>query len=74
MPVEGTMKDENKTEHPHPSEGEGEGWFICVLNLLINCGGPVLILRIDLLIHIRQPVSDNFYDSLCLPGRGNIEL
>jgi len=68
------------TEHPHPTpppsegEGEGGGWFICVLNLLINSGRLVLIFRIDLLIHIRQPVLDNFYDSLCLPCRGNIEL
>jgi len=36
MLVEGTTKDENKTEHPHLtpplSGGAGEGgWFICVL-------------------------------------------
>jgi len=42
--------------------------------LLINCGGLVLILRVNLLIHLRKPILDSFYDSLCLLGRGNIEL
>jgi len=42
----------------------------CFLSRMVH----VLLLRVDLLIHLRKPVLDNFYDPFGLFGRGNIEF
>ncbi len=35
---------------------------------------PLLVLRVNLFIHLGEPVLDNFYDLFCLFRGGNIEF